>query len=230
MDLIKFFDLGGVGSAIFGLSLGLENFPYKSQFFNFFPFRAKKSLWVGSKKYPGPRQARLLFTEGQKYAWVRLDQGPSQIQTSFWITKNQYFPIQINMKEQKLYLPYYLPIIMLFKQVVQEYERSVIFRLGRLRKGGAKGPGIFFIIPCIDTYRKVDLRTVSFDVPPQEVCIESWINKKYFHLDSLWWKVLSRDSVTVTVDAVVYYRVSNPTMATNNVEDFRWQNPVMFLQ
>ena len=52
---------------------------------------------------------------------------------------------------------------------MQEYERSVIFRLGRLRKGGAKGPGIFFIIPCIDTYRKVDLRTVSFDVPPQEV-------------------------------------------------------------
>ena len=45
----------------------------------------------------------------------------------------------------------------------------MIFRLGRLRKGGAKGPGIFFIIPCIDTYRKVDLRTVSFDVPPQEV-------------------------------------------------------------
>ncbi|CAB4069868.1 STOM [Lepeophtheirus salmonis] len=85
-------------------------------------------------------------------------------------------------------------------KVVQEYERSVIFRLGRLRKGGAKGPGIFFVIPCIDTYRKVDLRTVSFDVPPQEV--------------------LSRDSVTVTVDAVVYYRVSNPTMATNNVEDF----------
>ena len=57
----------------------------------------------------------------------------------------------------------------LILQVVQEYERSVIFRLGRLRKGGAKGPGIFFIIPCIDTYRKVDLRTVSFDVPPQEV-------------------------------------------------------------
>lgn len=45
----------------------------------------------------------------------------------------------------------------------------VIFRLGRLLKGGARGPGIFFIIPCIDTYCKVDLRTVSFDVPPQEV-------------------------------------------------------------
>lgn len=54
-------------------------------------------------------------------------------------------------------------------KVVQEYERVVIFRLGRLLKGGARGPGIFFIIPCIDTYCKVDLRTVSFDVPPQEV-------------------------------------------------------------
>ena len=62
-------------------------------------------------------------------------------------------------------------VLFSYFQVVQEYERSVIFRLGRLRKGGAKGPGIFFIIPCIDTYRKVDLRTVSFDVPPQEVCI-----------------------------------------------------------
>jgi len=54
-------------------------------------------------------------------------------------------------------------------QVVAEYERAVIFRLGRLRKGGSKGPGIFTVIPCIDTYRCVDLRTVSFDVPPQEV-------------------------------------------------------------
>ena len=54
-------------------------------------------------------------------------------------------------------------------QVVQEYERAVIFRLGRLRRGGARGPGIFFILPCIDAYRCVDLRTVSFDVPPQEV-------------------------------------------------------------
>ena len=53
--------------------------------------------------------------------------------------------------------------------MVQEYERAVIFRLGRLRPGGAKGPGIFFVIPCIDSYKKVDLRTVSFDVPPQEV-------------------------------------------------------------
>ncbi|XP_074601109.1 band 7 protein AGAP004871-like isoform X4 [Brevipalpus obovatus] len=85
-------------------------------------------------------------------------------------------------------------------KVVQEYERAVIFRLGRLTKGGAKGPGIFFIIPCIDTYSKVDLRTVSFDVPPQEI--------------------LSKDSVTVAVDAVVYYRISNATIAVSNVEDY----------
>ncbi|KAH8033368.1 hypothetical protein HPB51_011436 [Rhipicephalus microplus] len=61
------------------------------------------------------------------------------------------------------------PVSLIFCiKVVQEYERAVIFRLGRLLRGGAKGPGIFFIIPCIDTYCKVDLRTVSFDVPPQE--------------------------------------------------------------
>jgi len=46
-----------------------------------------------------------------------------------------------------------------FLQVVQEYERAVIFRLGRLRRGGARGPGIFFVLPCIDSYRCVDLRT-----------------------------------------------------------------------
>lgn len=54
-------------------------------------------------------------------------------------------------------------------KIVQEYERAVIFRLGRILTGGARGPGLFFIIPCIDNYTKVDLRTVSFDVPPQEV-------------------------------------------------------------
>lgn len=44
-----------------------------------------------------------------------------------------------------------------------------MFRLGRILPGGAKGPGMFFIVPCIDTYTKVDLRTVTFDVPPQEI-------------------------------------------------------------
>lgn len=54
-------------------------------------------------------------------------------------------------------------------QIVQEYERAVIFRLGRILPGGAKGPGLFCILPCIDTYRQVDLRVISFQVPPQEV-------------------------------------------------------------
>ena len=51
----------------------------------------------------------------------------------------------------------------------QEYERAVIFRLGRVKRGGAVGPGLFFIVPCMDQFNVVDLRTVSFDVPPQ-VC------------------------------------------------------------
>ncbi len=62
------------------------------------------------------------------------------------------------------------PLHSLFK-VVQEYERVVIFRLGRLLSGGARGPGIFFIVPCVDSYQKVDMRTLTFDVPPQEVSI-----------------------------------------------------------
>jgi len=93
------------------------------------------------------------------------------------------------------------PIAILYCiKIVQEYERAVIFRLGRILKGGAKGPGLFFIVPCIDDYTKVDLRTVSFDVPPQTI--------------------LTKDHVSVAVDAVVYYRVSDPTVAVTNVADF----------
>ena len=54
----------------------------------------------------------------------------------------------------------------------QEYERAVIFRLGRLVTGGARGPGVFFIIPCLDIYEKIDMRTVTYDVPPQEVAAD----------------------------------------------------------
>lgn len=61
------------------------------------------------------------------------------------------------------------------------------------------GPGLFFILPCVDTYSKVDLRTVTFDVPPQEI--------------------LTRDSVTVAVDAVVYFRIFNAVISITNVED-----------
>merc|ERR1711892_181591 len=80
---------------------------------------------------------------------------------------------------------------------VQEYQRAVIVRLGRAKKEGAVGPGLFFIIPCVDTIQVVDLRTVSFDVPPQEI--------------------LTKDSVTVAVDAVVYYKINNPMSAVCNV-------------
>ena len=59
--------------------------------------------------------------------------------------------------------------LLLTVKVVQEYERAVIFRLGRLLSGGARGPGIFFILPCVDNYTKVDMRVITFDVPPQEV-------------------------------------------------------------
>merc|ERR1712243_278565 len=89
-----------------------------------------------------------------------------------------------------------LSLFVTVKQV-QEYQRAVIFRLGRVKKGGAVGPGLFFIIPCMDTIQVGDLRTVSFDVPPQEI--------------------LTKDSVTVAVDAVVYYKISNPMSAVCNV-------------
>ena len=88
-----------------------------------------------------------------------------------------------------------MEIIFLLK-VVTEYERAVIFRLGRLRKGGSKGPGIFTVIPCIDTYRCVDLRTVSFDVPPQEASITNMIieiqNYSYFKcIESIFSEIIS---------------------------------------
>ncbi|KAM4796827.1 stomatin-like [Rhinophrynus dorsalis] len=83
-------------------------------------------------------------------------------------------------------------------KIVQEYERAVIFRLGRVRSG-AKGPGIFWILPCTDDFCRVDLRTVSFAVPPQEV--------------------LTKDSVTIMVDAVVFYRIFNPTVAIIKVDN-----------
>jgi regulator of protease activity HflC (stomatin/prohibitin superfamily) len=84
-------------------------------------------------------------------------------------------------------------------RVVQEYERGVIFRLGRLV--GAKGPGLFFIVPIIDRMVKVDLRTVTLDVPAQEA--------------------ITKDNVTVRVNAVVFFRVLRPSEAIVQVEDFR---------
>ena len=56
-----------------------------------------------------------------------------------------------------------------FNTFIKEYEKVVIFRLGRILTGGARGPGVFFIIPCVDIYEVIDMRVQNFSVPPQEV-------------------------------------------------------------
>ncbi len=84
-------------------------------------------------------------------------------------------------------------------KVLKEWERGVILRLGRLRP--IKGPGLIFIIPIIDRLIRVDLRVVTLDVPQQ--------------------RIITRDNVTVEVDAVVFYRVVDPARSVVAVEDFR---------
>lgn len=84
-------------------------------------------------------------------------------------------------------------------RVIREYQRAVVFRLGRLL--GAKGPGLIFLIPIIDRAVMVDLRVVTLDVPKQ--------------------KIITMDNVTVDVDAVVYLRVNEPNNAVVKVNDYR---------
>jgi regulator of protease activity HflC (stomatin/prohibitin superfamily) len=84
-------------------------------------------------------------------------------------------------------------------RIVNEYERGVIFRLGRVQ-GTAKGPGLFFLIPIVDRMIKVDLRTVTMDVPPQDL--------------------ITRDNVPARVNAVVYFRVLDPNKSVIEVENF----------
>lgn len=83
-------------------------------------------------------------------------------------------------------------------RILREYERGVIFRLGRLI--GAKGPGLILLIPVVDRMVKVSLRTVVMDVPPQDV--------------------ITRDNVSVQVNAVIYFRVIDPERAVVEVENF----------
>src|SRR5438128_6910573 len=83
-------------------------------------------------------------------------------------------------------------------RILREYERGVIFRLGKLL--GAKGPGLIFLIPIVDRMVKMDLRVVTIDVPKQEI--------------------MTRDNVPATVDAVVYFRVVDPNAAVVKVENF----------
>jgi len=93
-----------------------------------------------------------------------------------------------------------LALIILTKaiRIVREYERGVVFRLGRLLR--AKGPGLFLLIPFIDKMVKVELRTVTMDVPPQDI--------------------ITRDNVPVKVNAVVYFRILNPEDAVVKVENY----------
>ena len=83
-------------------------------------------------------------------------------------------------------------------RIVQEYERGVIFRLGRVV--GAKGPGLFFLIPIIDRMVKVNLQIVTLDVPPQDV--------------------ITKDNVTVRVNAVVFFQVFDPVKAVVEVQNY----------
>ncbi|MCK4715270.1 MAG: slipin family protein [Candidatus Marinimicrobia bacterium] len=85
-------------------------------------------------------------------------------------------------------------------RILKEYERGVIFRLGRLIS--AKGPGLFLIIPFVDKMVRVSLRTIVMDVPPQDI--------------------ITRDNVSVKVNAVVYFRVLDPSKAIVEVEDFTY--------
>jgi regulator of protease activity HflC (stomatin/prohibitin superfamily) len=84
-------------------------------------------------------------------------------------------------------------------KIINEYERGVIFRLGRIQ-GGPKGPGLFILLPFIDKMIKVDLRTITMDVPPQDV--------------------ITRDNVPAKVNAVVYFRVVDPNNSVVEVENF----------
>lgn len=102
-------------------------------------------------------------------------------------------------------LPIYIVAILLLLwllraslRIVKEYERGVIFRLGRVT--GAKGPGLFWLIPFVDQMRPVDLRVVTLDVPTQEA--------------------ITKDNVTVKVNAVCYFRVLSPESAVINVANY----------
>jgi regulator of protease activity HflC (stomatin/prohibitin superfamily) len=102
------------------------------------------------------------------------------------------------------FLPLIFPVVLIIMfiasavRILPEYERGVLFRLGRMV--GVRGPGLFFIIPGVDRLVRVSLRTVAFEVPPQDV--------------------ITHDNVTVKVSAVIYFRVMEPQKAIVEVEDY----------
>jgi regulator of protease activity HflC (stomatin/prohibitin superfamily) len=102
-----------------------------------------------------------------------------------------------------------LIVIKLTFNVLREYERGVIFRLGRIARGlyGGNGPGLVIIVPFIDRLVRVSLRTVAMDVPPQDV--------------------ITKDNVTVKVNAVIYFRVVDQERAIIQVEDYLYATSMM---
>jgi regulator of protease activity HflC (stomatin/prohibitin superfamily) len=100
-------------------------------------------------------------------------------------------------------------LVLMGFNVLREYERAVIFRWGRLARGivGGNGPGVVIIIPFIDKLVRVSLRTVAMDVPPQDV--------------------ITRDNVTVKVNAVIYFRVVDQQRAIVEVEDYLYATSMM---
>jgi len=100
-------------------------------------------------------------------------------------------------------------LVLMGFNVLREYERAVIFRWGRLSRGlvGGNGPGVVIILPFIDKLVRVSLRTVAMDVPPQDV--------------------ITRDNVTVKVNAVIYFRVVDQERAIIQVEDYLYATSMM---
>lgn len=112
------------------------------------------------------------------------------------------------MVDYTILIPAIIVVLIILSQaikIVKEYERVVVFRLGRFL--GEKGPGLFIIIPIVDTVVKVDLRVVTIDVPKQAV--------------------ITLDNVTIDVDAVVYYRVTEPGYAVTAVEDYKYATAML---
>lgn len=108
---------------------------------------------------------------------------------------------QLNLPTGLIFLIIFIGFLVInIIKILREYERGVIFRLGRLIQ--VKGPGIIILIPLIDKLVKVDLRTVTFDVPAQDI--------------------ITKDNISVKVNAVVYFRVVDPARAITAVEDFHY--------
>jgi regulator of protease activity HflC (stomatin/prohibitin superfamily) len=110
----------------------------------------------------------------------------------------QAIPAGIGLIAVAVVLIFLASVLISAIKVVKEYERGVIFRLGRVQ-GGPKGPGLFVLLPFIDNMVKIDLRTVTMDVPPQDV--------------------ITRDNVPARVNAVVYFRVVDPNKSVIEVEN-----------